>query len=233
MSRGRFILVLAIAMILAIWLAYIAAEFTTRVSAEDNQEAIIVEVRVPKQQAETKSLAELEEASRKQEEIKKQAEEELRKKEEARRKKAAEIILLARVVYAEARGVRSDEQQQAVVWTILNRVDDLKFPDTIEEVVNYPNAFTVADEGYLPELDDIYGERILNNVKVAFSAWEEERLYGRISRVRILPKEYLFFYGDGELNYFYSIVEPGKIKFWNQPPIEIVYAVMEVWAKDK
>jgi len=56
-----------------------------------------------------------------------------------------ELHLLARVIYAEARG-EEFEGQVAVGAVVLNRVKDPRFPNTIKDVIYQPGAFTaVAD----------------------------------------------------------------------------------------
>lgn len=54
--------------------------------------------------------------------------------------------LMARVVMSEA-SILPIEGKQAVAQTILNRLADGRWGDTIEEVVNYPNAYSTADNG--------------------------------------------------------------------------------------
>lgn len=57
-----------------------------------------------------------------------------------------DLHLLARVIYAEARG-ENFEGQVAVGAVVLNRVEDAHFPKTIRDVIYQPGAFTaVADK---------------------------------------------------------------------------------------
>lgn len=48
---------------------------------------------------------------------------------------AAEVEALAKLIYGEAGIVPSTTEQAAVVWCVLNRVDDPRFPDTVLEVM--------------------------------------------------------------------------------------------------
>ena len=48
---------------------------------------------------------------------------------------AAEVEALAKLIYGEAGIVPSTTEQAAVVWCVLNRVDDPRFPDTVLEVI--------------------------------------------------------------------------------------------------
>lgn len=60
----------------------------------------------------------------------------------------SDFNLLARAVYAEARG-ESYEGQVAVAAVILNRVKHPDFPDSIPGVIYQPGAFTCVDDGQI------------------------------------------------------------------------------------
>lgn len=60
--------------------------------------------------------------------------------------KPGELDILAKVIYAEARG-ESFEGQVAVGAVIVNRIQSSLFPDTIREVVFQRNAFTAINDG--------------------------------------------------------------------------------------
>lgn len=64
-----------------------------------------------------------------------------------------ERLLLARVIYAEARG-ESFEGKVAVGAVIVNRVKSSSFPSTIREVVYQPGQFTPVENDILPEFPD-------------------------------------------------------------------------------
>lgn len=53
----------------------------------------------------------------------------------------ADVALVSRTIWGEARGC-SQIEQEAVGWCILNRVDDSRFPNTIEGVVTAKNQFS-------------------------------------------------------------------------------------------
>ena len=59
-----------------------------------------------------------------------------------------QINLLSKLVAAEARG-ESYEGQVAVAAVVLNRVQDSRFPDSIEGVIYQKNAFSVVKNGYI------------------------------------------------------------------------------------
>ena len=105
-------------------------------------------------------------------------------------------IALAKMVWGEARGCSATEQA-AAVWCALNRVDsgDPYYPDTIIGVVSQPGQF----EGYSPDYP--VEDDILALVQDVVSRWQREKA-GEVNVGRVLPKEYLFFHGDGCHNHF-------------------------------
>ena len=56
-----------------------------------------------------------------------------------------DVAYISRTIWGETRGC-TEEEQRAQAWCILNRVDDSRFPDTIEAVVLQPLQF----QGYSP-----------------------------------------------------------------------------------
>lgn len=104
------------------------------------------------------------------------------------------LVALARTVWGEARGCTTTEQA-AVVWCVLNRVDRHEWPDDPLEVVEQPGQFP----GYDPE-HPVWSD-ILALVEDVMDRWElEKTAVGDVGRV--LPREYVFFEGDGSHNYF-------------------------------
>ncbi|WP_317964581.1 cell wall hydrolase [Paenibacillus sp. CCS19] len=57
-----------------------------------------------------------------------------------------ELDLLARIIYAEARG-ESYKGQVAVGAVVMNRVQSSSFPNTVREVILQSGAFTAVDDG--------------------------------------------------------------------------------------
>lgn len=102
-----------------------------------------------------------------------------------------DVEMLAKLVWGEARGCSTTEQA-AVIWTVLNRVDseDPVFPDTIEEVVTQPWQFIGYDANHPVEQDKA------DLARDVLKRW----LTG--GEGRVLPKEYVFFHGDGVHNHF-------------------------------
>lgn len=113
-----------------------------------------------------------------------------------------ELILLAKTVFGEAGGC-SRYEQSLVVWCILNRVDKGTWGDTITDVILYPSQF----HGYLS--NNPVDEDILELCKDVVNRWENG-LEGRT-----LPKEYLYFYGDGKHNYFQKEYQGTDLYDWS------------------
>lgn len=105
-----------------------------------------------------------------------------------------EIQALAKVVYREARGIPDKAHQAAVIWCILNRVDAGCWGDTIMDVVTYPNAFAYIE-------DTPVEQEFLMLAADVCERWNLEKA-GQAEVGRVLPKEYLYFTGDGEFNHF-------------------------------
>lgn len=113
---------------------------------------------------------------------------------------------LANVAWGEARGCSMTEQA-AVMWCVLNRVDSPLYPDSVGEVVTQRAQFNGYSESnpITPEL-----LQLANDV---LTYWSEGDDSGRV-----LPKEYLYFIGDGKHNYFYKTWGGNAIAWdWSLP----------------
>lgn len=106
-----------------------------------------------------------------------------------------EAEYIAKTVWGEARGCTVAEQEQ-VIWCILNRVDSeiSYFPDDIISVVTQPNQF----HGYSP--DHPVTEEHYTLALDVLERWTAEKRGEAIQRN--LGKEYVYFHGDGNHNYF-------------------------------
>ena len=116
-----------------------------------------------------------------------------------------EIETLAKIVYREARGIPQKSHQAAVIWCILNRVDDGYWGDNIVDVATYPNAFA-----WVP--DTPVDEELVDLVVDVITRWNHEK-EGLSDVGRTLPKEYLYFTGDGSYNHFTK--EWGSTDYWD------------------
>ena len=108
---------------------------------------------------------------------------------------ATECELIAQVLYNECRFLPRLEQS-AVVWVILNRVDNPEpyYPDTVEGVVTQENQFAYDPDA--PVTEELYALALDVMLR-----WGREHL-GETDVGRTLPKEYVSFWGDGKHNYF-------------------------------
>lgn len=104
-----------------------------------------------------------------------------------------DVAEVAKMLWGEARGCARDNQIKCV-WVVLNRVDDERFPDTIQGVLEQPSQFHGYDPAY-PVTDELYS--------VAFDVltrWSYEKQ--GIPVRRELPNTYLWFTGNGVENIF-------------------------------
>lgn len=108
----------------------------------------------------------------------------------------ADVIALAQMLYGEARGCTVDNQMKCV-WCVLNRVDDSRFPDTIQGVLSQPNQFY----GYSPNFpvwDELYAVAL-----DVLTRWSLEKQGVTVERE--LPNTYLWFTGDSVQNHFREV----------------------------
>lgn len=115
-----------------------------------------------------------------------------------------DIIMLAKLLYSECRGVDSVTEQACVVWTVLNRVDYDGI--SIAEAVTSPHQFAYSSS--VPIWDDLYwlAEDVL-------SRWNAEQ-NGDTSVGRVLPPDYRWFGGDGKQNHFRNAYS-GNYQIWD------------------
>ncbi len=120
---------------------------------------------------------------------------------------AAEYI--AKTIYGEAL-VCSTTERAAVAWCILNRADDARdtTPAGVIAVVTKPHQFHgyAEDNPVLPELKALALDVI--------GRWLDEK-DGETNVGRVLPREYLFFSGDGVHNHFRTEWEGGQTWDWS------------------
>lgn len=104
-----------------------------------------------------------------------------------------DVIAVAKMLWGEARGCALDNQQKAV-WCVLNRVDDPRFPDTIQGVLSQPSQF----HGYSPDFP-VWDE--LKEVALdVLTRWSLEKQGVTVERE--LPNTYLWFTGYNGSNHF-------------------------------
>ena len=113
---------------------------------------------------------------------------------------------LAILLEGEGGGLESLTELSGVGWIVINRVYYSECPDDIIGVITQDGQFDgYTEQGY-------YSERsywLANDILARY----ERELAGEEDVGRTLPKDYLFFYGDGEHNYF-TKEEGGKAYVW-------------------
>lgn len=114
------------------------------------------------------------------------------------------------MVHGEAGGVASMTERSGCLWVACNRVmsDDPYFPDDLESVIAQAGAF----DGYNPN-----GTFTEEDYRLAVDVFErfyrETNGESAIEVGRSIPATYLYFYGDGEHNYFTQTIG-GKSYVW-------------------
>ena len=108
----------------------------------------------------------------------------------------ADVIALAQMLYGEARGCTVDNQMKCV-WCVLNRVDDPRFPDTIQGVLSQPSQF----HGYSPNFP--VWDELKEVARDVLTRWSLEKQGVTVERE--LPNTYLWFTGDSVQNHFREV----------------------------
>ena len=107
-----------------------------------------------------------------------------------------DVAEVAKMLWGEARGCTRDNQIKCA-WVVCNRVDDARFPDTIQGVLSQPHQFHGYDSSY-PVTDELYS--------VAFDVltrWSYEKQ--GIPVRRELASSFLWFTGNGQENIFREV----------------------------
>ena len=124
----------------------------------------------------------------------------------------ADVEMLAKTIWGEARGVESITEKAAVAWCILNRVDAKGYAcgGDIEYVLTFPGQFVGYDE------DNPVTTECKKIAADVLARWAAEKA-GIEDVGRVLPKEYTYFTGDGERNYFTDEWKGGNTWDWSLP----------------
>ena len=107
-----------------------------------------------------------------------------------------DVIAVAKMLWGEARGCDL-ENQIGCVWIVCNRVDDPRFPDTIQGVVAQPSQFFGYSPSF-PVTDELYAVAL-----DVLTRWSLEKQGVAVERE--LPSTYLWFTGDGVQNHFREV----------------------------
>lgn len=109
---------------------------------------------------------------------------------------STDAVMMARVMFLEARGIQSKTEIACIGWTILNRVD--AGYGSIQKCITAPNQF--AYRASAPTTSD-YGYDLIALATDVLNRWSREKA-GQAAVGRVLPKGYLWYAGDGKHNYF-------------------------------
>lgn len=116
-------------------------------------------------------------------------------------------IALAKLLWAEARGVPSDTEKAAVVWCVINRVE--AGYGNVMEVLTAPNQFAY----YIRSPVDAHLYALAVDVLIR---WDMERCgYEEVGRV--LPLQYLWFNGYAGRNWFRPAYNSSVRWDWSLP----------------
>lgn len=122
----------------------------------------------------------------------------------------SDVEMLAKTIWAEARGVPSDAEKAAVAWCALNRLDAGTYGETLAEVLTTPWQFAYYESSPVtPELEAL--------ARDVLERWQAEQC-GAEGVGRTLPEDYFFFEGDGLRNHFRKTYEKtGATWDWSLP----------------
>lgn len=116
----------------------------------------------------------------------------------------SDVSDIAKVLLRECGGVPSKTEQACVAWCVLNRVD--KYEMSIYEVLRAPNQFAFDESAEIR--DDLF-----ELAKDVLQRWNDEK-NGVTNSGRVLPKDYIYFHGDGVHNYFRNSFD-GAYDIWD------------------
>lgn len=115
-----------------------------------------------------------------------------------------DAIMMARVMFLEARGVKSKTEIACIGWTILNRVD--AGYGSISKVITAPAQFAYSASA---RTTSDYGYDLVALATDVLDRWSREKA-GQSNVGRVLPKNYLWYAGDGKHNYFRNAYKNGR-----------------------
>ena len=101
-------------------------------------------------------------------------------------------VMLAKTIKIEAGGIQSKTEQACIAWTALNRADAQQ--TTLDKILTAPNQFAYSSK-------TIVRSDLLALSYDVLDRWAAERL-GATDVGRVLPKDYLWYTGNGKHNFF-------------------------------
>lgn len=132
-----------------------------------------------------------------------------------------EIDMLARLVYAEGRGVPGMQEKAAIIWCALNRADVGLRGDCVCDVVKARSQFAYRPKTKLePALQDL--------ARDVLARWLLEKR-GITDVGRVLPKEYLYFAGRHGHNFFRTGYKTHDYWDWSMPDPYLFDGIRGAW----
>lgn len=113
-----------------------------------------------------------------------------------------EVVMLAKLMWGEARGIESKTEVACVGWAVCNRVDDQPEPVTVRYVITVPNRFCYSES--FPVREDL-----LWLARDVLERWTMESL-GCPCAGRVLPSDYRWFVGRDGHNRFRNAYKGGE-----------------------
>ena len=113
-----------------------------------------------------------------------------------------EVVMLAKLMWGEARGIESKTEVACVGWAVCNRVDDQPEPVTVRYVITVPNRFCYSES--FPVREDL-----LWLARDVLERWTMESL-GCPCAGRVLPSDYRWFVGRDGRNRFRNAYKGGE-----------------------
>lgn len=130
----------------------------------------------------------------------------------------SDATIIAKIMYGEARGIKSKTEVACIAWCILNRVD-AGMGKNIQSVALAANQFyykagapTVSDHGY----------DLVALATDVLDRWSREKA-GQSNVGRVLPKQYKWYAGDGSHNWFYPSWPCKRAQRWNFKSVSSPY----------
>ena len=130
----------------------------------------------------------------------------------------SDATIIAKIMYGEARGIKSKTEIACIAWCILNRVD-AGMGKNIRSVALAANQFyykagapTVSDHGY----------DLVALATDVLDRWSREKA-GQTNVGRVLPKQYKWYAGDGSHNWFYPSWPCKRAQRWNFKSVSSPY----------
>lgn len=123
--------------------------------------------------------------------------------------RSEEIEALAKMLWGEARGVKSTTEKAACCWVVFNRADNPRWPDNVIDVLEQKYQFG----GY--SADNPINEDLRELAEDVYRRWLAEK-DGYTNVGRVIPKTYYFWCGDksGRHNWFWEEFEIRDYYTW-------------------